>query len=61
MRGGNTMKSLKKIVSDCERRHILLVLRACKNDKVKAAEVLEIGTSTLYRKINELKLKGDLK
>jgi len=53
--------SLKSTVSDCERRHIRLVMNACNNDKAKAAKVLEIGVSSLYRKIDELKLKGEFK
>lgn len=53
--------SLKDIVRDCEKRHIRLVLNACNNNKIKAAEVLEIGVSSLYRKINEFKLKGVFK
>ena len=33
--------SLKETVAECERHHIFLVLRGCKNDKVKAAKVSE--------------------
>lgn len=51
--------SLKKAVNICEGIHIILVLNSCNNNKVKAAKILKIGTSTLYRKINELKLKGE--
>lgn len=51
--------SIKETIADCEKNHIRLVLNACNNDKVKAAEVLEIGVSSLYRKINKHKLKGD--
>ena len=53
--------SLKEAVLDSERHHIRLVMNACKNDKIKAAEVLEISVSSLYRKIEELKLKGEFR
>ena len=53
--------SLKAAVRESEKLHIRKVLKACNDDKVKTAKFLEIGLSTLYRKINELKLKGELK
>jgi len=53
--------SLKKTVTDCERRHISLVLNVCKNNVVEAAKILKISVSSLYRKIDKYKLKGEFK
>jgi len=64
MIGSDTMKnylSLKETVTDCEKRHISLVLNVCNNNVVKAAKVLEISVSSLYRKIDKYKLKGEFK
>lgn len=38
---------------DIEKTHILSVLKSTKNNKVEAAEILGIGLTTLYRKLNE--------
>lgn len=38
---------------DLEKKHILSVLKSKNNNKVEAAEVLGIGLTTLYRKLNE--------
>ena len=38
---------------DLEKKHILSVLKSTNNNKVEAAEVLGIGLTTLYRKLNE--------
>ncbi|MGM0588288.1 MAG: sigma-54-dependent transcriptional regulator [Bacteroidota bacterium] len=43
-------------LKEVERRHIQRVLEAVDGNKTKAAEVLGIGTSTLYRKIDEYQL-----
>lgn len=48
----STDSSLKEV----ERAHIQRVLNAVNGNKTKAAEILEIGTSTLYRKIEEYSL-----
>ena len=53
--------SLTEAFRDCERRHIRLVMKACNNDRVKAARILEISRSSLCRKILELKLKGEFR
>ena len=36
-----------------ERLYILATLKACKNDKVKTAEILKIARSTLWRRLKE--------
>jgi transcriptional regulator with PAS, ATPase and Fis domain len=40
-------------LAEVERDYILAVLRATNGNKVKAAEQLDIGTATLYRKLKE--------
>ncbi len=44
-------------LSELERDHIALVLRACDNRKSQAAEVLGIDRKTLYRKLMQLGLE----
>jgi len=36
-----------------ERLYILSTLKACENDKVKTAEILQIARSTLWRRLKE--------
>lgn len=48
---------LKTSVRNFERQHILSILRRVDNDKIKCAEILGIGLSSLYRKIDELNIK----
>ncbi len=45
---------LKLSVRNFERQHISSILRRVNNDKIKCAEILGIGLSSLYRKIDEL-------
>lgn len=40
-------------LAEVERRHILGVLRHCRNNKVRAAAVLGIGYNTLWRKLKQ--------
>ena len=40
-----------------ERRHIARVLEYTKGNKTEAARLLKIGLTTLYRKIEEYKIK----
>lgn len=40
-------------LAEVERRHILRVLAQCGNNKTKAAEILGIGTNTLWRKLKK--------
>jgi two-component system response regulator PilR (NtrC family) len=51
--------SLKEAVHAYERGHIENVLRRTDNDKRKAAELLGLSLSSLYRKIDELKVHID--
>lgn len=48
---------LKTSVRNFERQHILSILKRVDNDKNKCAEILGIGLSSLYRKIDELEIK----
>ncbi|MBL0714034.1 MAG: sigma-54-dependent Fis family transcriptional regulator [Desulfosarcina sp.] len=41
-------------LAEIERRHIHRVLRACEGDRTKAAEILGVNPSTVYRKIKRL-------
>ncbi|MDJ0720018.1 MAG: sigma-54 dependent transcriptional regulator [Desulfobacterales bacterium] len=43
-------------LAELERRHIRRVLDACQGDRAKAAEILEVNPSTVYRKIKRLGL-----
>ncbi len=49
---------LKDAVAAFEREHILSILRRTKNNKEKAAKLLDISLSSLYRKMDELNLKN---
>ena len=48
---------LKTSVRNFEKQHILSILKRVENDKNKCANVLGIGLSSLYRKIDELGIK----
>ncbi len=48
---------LKASVHNFERQHIIAILRKVNNDKNKAAQILNIGLSSLYRKIDELNIQ----
>ncbi|MCK9244698.1 MAG: sigma-54 dependent transcriptional regulator [Candidatus Marinimicrobia bacterium] len=50
----DTSDDLKGSVRNFERQHILTILRRVDFDKNKCAELLGIGLSSLYRKIDEL-------
>ncbi|MBN1918643.1 MAG: sigma 54-interacting transcriptional regulator, partial [Verrucomicrobia bacterium] len=50
-------RTLKSITRDTQRRHIARVLRETGGDKRAAAKVLEISVPSLYRKLDELRLK----
>lgn len=43
-------------LKDIEREHIINVLAYCKGNKTKAAEMLDIGLTTLYNKLKEYSL-----
>jgi DNA-binding NtrC family response regulator len=46
-------------LEDVERNHILSVLKLVNNDKNRAADILGIGLTTLYRKLNDYKLTDE--
>jgi DNA-binding NtrC family response regulator len=46
-------EGLRPTLEEMERRYILEVLRSVDNDKAKAAHILGIDLSTLYRKIRK--------
>ena len=48
---------LKDAVAAFEKRHIINVLKRTDNDKEKAAKILDISLSSLYRKMDELNIK----
>ncbi len=54
--GGAIGDELKSAIQFYERGHISNVLQRCEGDKKKAAELLGISLSSLYRKIEELNL-----
>ena len=47
-------------LAEVERDHILAALRACRGNRVKAAQQLQIGTATLYRKLKQYGGEGGL-
>ena len=53
----NYPDDLKESVRNFEKQHILSILRRESNDKNKCAKALNIGLSSLYRKIDELEIK----
>jgi len=50
------INSTKSSLQDLEKTHILAVLKSTKYNKTEAAEILGIGLTTLYRKLNEYNL-----
>jgi len=42
------------------RDHIIRMIRACGGDKKEAARLLDVGLSSLYRKIEELNIAGEI-
>ncbi|MCK7523263.1 MAG: hypothetical protein MZV64_39185 [Ignavibacteriales bacterium] len=51
--------SKTKKLEDVERNHILSVLKSVNNNKNEAADILGIGLTTLYRKLNDYKLTDE--
>ena len=47
------------LLEDVERNHILSVLKSVDNNKNEAADILGIGLTTLYRKLNDYKLTDE--
>lgn len=52
-------ENLKEASRSFEKTHILNILDQCENDKAAAAEVLGIGLSSLYRKIDDLGIETE--
>jgi len=52
----STTWDLRTAVRDFERRYISAVLASAGGDKVKAAQRLRIGLSSLYRKLDEVEI-----
>ena len=52
---GDTSSSIKSNISlqEMEKQHIISVLKSTNNNKPEAAEILGIGLTTLYRKLND--------
>ncbi len=48
--------NLRGATRNFERQHILQALATCDNNKIDAARALGIGLSSLYRKLEELKI-----
>ncbi len=46
--------NLKEASRSFEKKHIVHMLEKCENDKAKVADILGIGLSSLYRKIDDL-------
>ncbi|MCF7826753.1 MAG: sigma-54 dependent transcriptional regulator [Candidatus Marinimicrobia bacterium] len=51
--------NLKEASRSFEKKHIVHMLEKCENDKTKAADILGIGLSSLYRKIDDLGIDID--
>jgi DNA-binding NtrC family response regulator len=56
----DTGEDLKQAVTRFERQHIIYSLRRHKYDKAATAKCLGIGVSSLYRKLEELRIPKDL-
>jgi two-component system response regulator PilR (NtrC family) len=57
---GETAEDLKGAMSQFERQHIIYSLRRYNYDKAETARALGIGISSLYRKLDELKIPKNL-
>src|SRR5690606_3340006 len=53
-------ENLRETMAQFERQHIIAVLRRCQYDKAEAARRLDIGLSSLYRKLDELNIPKNL-
>ncbi|MHC4673004.1 MAG: helix-turn-helix domain-containing protein, partial [Planctomycetota bacterium] len=52
---------LKTAIGEFEKQHIIKVLSKFDNNKAAAADALEIGLSSLYRKMDELGISKNLR
>ncbi|MFO0832611.1 MAG: sigma-54 dependent transcriptional regulator [Phycisphaerales bacterium] len=58
--GADTGEDLKQAIAQFERQHIIYCLRRHNYDKTETAKHLNIGVSSLYRKMDELEIPKDL-
>jgi DNA-binding NtrC family response regulator len=49
---------MKDAVATFEKKHIISILKRVENNKEEAAKILDISLSSLYRKMDELNIKG---
>ena len=56
----DTGEDLKQALMQFERQHIIYSLRRHNYDKTETAQHLGIGVSSLYRKLEELRIPKDL-
>ena len=54
----STTTGLRAAIEDFERKHIAWVVRAAGGNRERAAEMLEVDTATLYRRLSKYKLHG---
>jgi two-component system response regulator PilR (NtrC family) len=52
-------RTLQEALRRFEKDYIARIMKKCKGDKAEAARVLDVGVSTLYRKISELEVNVD--
>ena len=52
-------ETLQEALRRFEKSYIYRILKKCKGDKTAAAKILDMGVSTLYRKISELEMDVD--
>jgi DNA-binding NtrC family response regulator len=57
--GSGYPDNLKEASRSFERKHIVHMLEKCENDKAKVADILGIGLSSLYRKIDDLGIDSE--
>ena len=57
----NFPDSLKDAVKNFEREHILRIFKKCNYNKEEASKILNIGLSSLYRKMEELDIPTRIK
>jgi len=53
-----TPDRMKDAVAAFEKKHIVSILKRTENNKEEAAKILDISLSSLYRKMDELNIKG---
>jgi DNA-binding NtrC family response regulator len=54
----DTPDRMKDAVAAFEKKHIISILKRTENNKEEAANILDISLSSLYRKMDELNIKG---